>query len=284
MTIYCFLYFYFCREGLELKNKLWAIARSCTLNTFQEAMEDMKKSTDDGWKWCKDRSAVHWSKSHFDPKFKCDVLLNNHSESYNKSILPARKKAILGCLEEIRTATMVRLGNRRLSGPRWKCKVGPRVEKILRKAVKWSNEYRVVASSRSRFEIHGRGAQCISGVTSVHSVALDLKSCTCRRWDVSGIPCGHAVCAIFTIGKSPDEFVDDYYTKDAYMRAYEPIMFPIAGVKEWEKIHRPIAPPLYRRQPGRPPMLRNLSQGELHTSISSNGIQFVFLASCPLFL
>ncbi|XP_024196300.1 uncharacterized protein LOC112199525 [Rosa chinensis] len=117
------------RHCLELKQKLWAVARSCTMNTFMEAMEDLKKSSLSGWQWCLDRPAKHWSKSHFDHKFKCDFLLNNHSENFNKSVLPARKKPILACLEEIRLATMVRLANRRNSSPNWKCKVGPRVEK-----------------------------------------------------------------------------------------------------------------------------------------------------------
>lgn len=256
---------------MELKNKFWAIAKSSTLNTYEEAMEDMRLTTERGWKWCKERAATHWSLSHFDPKFKCDILLNNHSESYNKSIISARKKGILGCLEEIRTTTMVRMGNRRLSGGRWKTLVGPRVEKILRKAVRWSNEYRVLASSRAKYEIHGRGAACISGVTTQHTVALDLKTCTCRRWDVSGLPCGHACCAIFSLGKTPDEFVDECYSKEAYMRAYEPVMNPIAGVREWEKMSRPIAPPLYRRQPGRPPVLRTPSQGKIKfTKVAGN--------------
>ncbi|XP_050370617.1 uncharacterized protein LOC126788652 [Argentina anserina] len=141
----------------------------------------------------------------------------------------------------------------------------------------WSNEYWAVQSSPWRFEIHGRGAQCISGVTSVHYVALDLKRCTCRRWDISGLPCGHAVCAIFSIKKSHADFVDDYYTKDTYMKAYDPIMYPIAGVEEWEKIHRPIAPILYRRQPGRPPkMARNLSAGEVEPPAGANKFPKVY--------
>ncbi|XP_062005900.1 uncharacterized protein LOC133723086 [Rosa rugosa] len=250
-------------HGLELKQKLWAIARSCTINTFQEAMEDMKKSTVQGWQWCLDRPAVHWSKSYFDPKFKCDILLNNHSESFNKSILQARKKSILACLEDIRIGTMVRMANRRQSGHKWRCQVGPRVEKILKKNAELAQEYRALQSSPLRFEIQGKGIACTSGVVSAHSVALDLKQCSCKRWDISGLPCAHAGAAILSLGRSPDEFVDDYFTKDTYLKAYSPIMFPIAGVTEWDKLHRPIAHPLYKRQPGRPKQSRNKEAGEV---------------------
>ena len=44
--------------------------------------------------------------------------------------------------------------------------------------------------------------------------------------------CGYAVCAIFSINKSPEDFVDNYYSKESYMKAYEPIRYPIAGVEE----------------------------------------------------
>lgn len=222
------------------------------MNQFKKALEDMKKSSESGWNWCLKRPAIHWSKSHFDPKFKCDVLLNNHNESWNKSILPARKKSILGCLEDVRIATMVRLANRRQSGPNWRCKVGPRIEKQLRKNATFSHEYRVVSSSDKIFEIQGRGVACASGVVAAHSVNLENMSCTCKRWEISGLPCGHAIAAIHSKGLRPDDFVHEYYTKQTYMKAYEPIMYPIAGVKEWDKIHRPIAPPIYRKQPGRP--------------------------------
>lgn len=249
--------------GLELKQKFWAVARACTMNTYASAMEDLKKSSFGAYDWALKRPAIHWSKSHFHIKFKCDILLNNHNESFNKSILEQRKQPILPCLEGIRIATMTRLANRRHSGPNWRCRVGPRVEKQLNKHAKYAADYYPRESSEWRFEIQGRGVASASGVVAAHSVALDLKSCTCKRWDISGLPCGHAISAIYYKGKTPDEYVDEYYSKEKYMKAYEPIMYPITGVEEWDKITRPIAPPLYRRQPGRPKMARNKEAGEI---------------------
>lgn len=79
------------------------------------------------------RPAKHWIRSHFQEKFKCDLLLNNHYESFNSSIVLARKKTILGLLEDIRKTTMVRLANHRNSGAKWRCGVSLRVAKILKK-------------------------------------------------------------------------------------------------------------------------------------------------------
>ncbi|XP_062025578.1 uncharacterized protein LOC133741880 [Rosa rugosa] len=248
--------------GLELKQRLWAIARASTMTQYTKAMNDLAKVSFTAWQWCNDRPAVHWSRSHFDEILKCDVLLNNHSESFNKSILDARKKPIIPCLEEIRVACMVRLGNRRNSAPRWRSKVGPRIEKLLKKNAEWATEYRPVESSEWRFELHGRGVGCQTGVIAQHSVQLDLQSCTCRRWDLSGIPCGHAIAAIYSKGWSPEDFVSEWYTEKKFMEAYEVMLQPIAGAAEWEVIERPITPPLHQRQPGRPRTKRTKEPGE----------------------
>ncbi|KAL6213925.1 hypothetical protein ACLB2K_013364 [Fragaria x ananassa] len=178
---------------------------------FTQLMEKLSEVSYQAWKWCNDRPAKHWSRSHFQDQFKCDSSLNNHSESFNSSILPARKKAILGLLEDIRIAAMVRLANRRNFGAKWRCNVGPRVEKILKKNAEWSHEYKALESSSMRFEIHGRGVACASGVVSQHSVQLDMRTCTCKRWNLSVIPCAYAIAAIYSKGWFPDNFVDSVF-------------------------------------------------------------------------
>lgn len=51
-------------------------------------------------------------------------------------------------------------------------------------------------------------------------VDLEAKTCTCRKWDMVGIPCCHAVACIYFQNKEAEEFVDDYYKRDSYLSAY----------------------------------------------------------------
>ncbi|KAL6189282.1 hypothetical protein ACLB2K_040671 [Fragaria x ananassa] len=248
--------------GLQLKQRLWAVARATTINEYTKTMGEMAAASGSTYNWCMDRPAKHWSRSHFGWMFKCDILLNNHSESFNKTLLEARKKPIIPCLEDIRIACMVRLTNRRNSAAKWRCKVGPRIEKLLKKNASWANQYRALESSEWRFEIQGRGVACESGVISQHSVQLDTMSCTCRRYDLCGLPCSHAIAAIYSKGWSPDDYVAEWYTKKKYMQAYQVMLNPIAGVSEWEPIERKIAPPLYRRQLRRPKKNKAKGLGE----------------------
>ncbi|KAL6133059.1 hypothetical protein ACLB2K_065296 [Fragaria x ananassa] len=117
--------------GLELKQRLWAVARATTMNEYTKTMGEMATAFGTAYDWCMDRPTKHWSRSHFGWMLKCDILLNNHSEFFNKTLLEARKKPITPCLENILIACMVRLANRRNFAARWRSKVGPRIEKLL---------------------------------------------------------------------------------------------------------------------------------------------------------
>ena len=51
-------------------------------------------------------------------------------------------------------------------------------------------------------------------------VDLDSRSYTCRKWDSCGIPCCHVVSCIFFLRKNAENFVDDCYKREAYLRSY----------------------------------------------------------------
>ncbi|XP_021802370.1 uncharacterized protein LOC110746457, partial [Prunus avium] len=63
--------------GLALKNILWAAARVTTIPWYEVEMEKMKQQDEGAWKWLIKRPAKNWSRSHFEPHSKCDLLLNN---------------------------------------------------------------------------------------------------------------------------------------------------------------------------------------------------------------
>jgi hypothetical protein len=87
------------------------------------------------------------------------------------------------------------------------------------------------------------------------------KTCTCNFWDLVGIPCRHAVCAISYQGKDPLDFVDDCYSREKYAASYGFAISAINGVDMWPKppdgvVEEKLLPPLYKRGPGRPKKLR----------------------------
>ena len=106
-------------------------------------------------------------------------------------------------------------------------------------------------------------------------VDLRNRTCSCRRWELNRIPCTHAVNAIARTREEPEVFIDQCYSKNAYLRAYQYIIYPINGENLWEKVNwDPLLPPETIRLPGRPKKARRKDQIEvLNVKIKGKDLQ-----------
>ena len=59
-------------------------------------------------KWLEKMAPNTWVRAYFSEFPKCDILLNNNCEVFNKYILEARELPILSMLERIKTQLMTR--------------------------------------------------------------------------------------------------------------------------------------------------------------------------------
>ncbi|GKC81470.1 mutator type transposase [Tanacetum coccineum] len=96
----------------------------------------------------------------------CDVLLNNLCEVFNGQLVDGRDVPIITCLEFIREYLMKRIVN---------------VKKVISKSV--------VAYGGSIYKQPGPFEdQCV--------VDIEEKKCSYRKWELTGMPCKHAVAVI----------------------------------------------------------------------------------------
>ncbi|XP_050232965.1 uncharacterized protein LOC126681470 [Mercurialis annua] len=96
-----------------------------------------------------------------------------------------------------------------------------------------------------------------------HTVFIDKKLCTCRVWDVSGIPCPHAICAIKHLGMEPLDHISGYYHRAQYDATYSFTIQPVPG-KKFMKCDQylPMDAPEVKKQPGRPRKKRIINVNE----------------------
>lgn len=102
-------------------------------------------------------------------------------------------------------------------------------------------------------------------------VDLENKVCSCRRWEISGIPCKHAVAAIWYSSVNgggvdlPESWVHKFYKVDTWKKMYEFKIKPLNGRAMWPKSACPIKilPPMHHKQTGRPKKSRKKSADEL---------------------
>ena len=85
------------------------------------------------YNWFIIKHPKNWSRSHFKDTAKCDILLNNLCESFNRAIVHARDQPIITMLELIRRYIRKRMVARRVMVDKWHHEVGPRVLKIIEK-------------------------------------------------------------------------------------------------------------------------------------------------------
>jgi transposase-like protein len=71
-------------RGDVLKNQLWKIARSSTVAKWEANMEEMKAINPEAYAWLEELPPNTWVRPFQSDLPKCDVLLNNISEVFNK--------------------------------------------------------------------------------------------------------------------------------------------------------------------------------------------------------
>ena len=113
------------------------------------------------------------------------MLLNNLCEVFNKYILEAKEKPILTMCETIRCKLMNRFFLKRNALEKYNGLICPRIQKKLEKNKEMSGGYWPQPSTQRKFQIKCPGNQFI--------VDLDEKTYRYRKWDLSRIPCPHAI-------------------------------------------------------------------------------------------
>lgn len=58
------------------------------------------------------------------------------------------------------------------------------------------------------------------------------QECSCRLWQLSGIPCEHGFSVIYHLHKNPDSYVSAWFKKGKFASAYNLYIFPLLGMSQ----------------------------------------------------
>jgi len=242
-------------KGLALKDKLWGAAAAYTEAEWRREMEELNEISPDAYDYLSKIDPSTWARSWFSTFSKCDLIVNNLSECFNAWILKQRDLPIISLLEMLRTKLMKRYQKKREGISNMEGRICPKIMVQLDELSRDAGHCYGVYAGDGFFEITDKQNQYV--------VNLVRRTCGCRQWDMTGIPCAHAICAIWIDGVEPVDYVSDWYTVDMLKKAYEPVVYPMPGEEQWTKTNgEHVDPPMSRIQPGRPRTLRTRGPDE----------------------
>ncbi|XP_010675433.3 uncharacterized protein LOC104891435 [Beta vulgaris subsp. vulgaris] len=199
-------------KGDEMKLLFWKAAKSYNEADLGDALTEMEKVNPESVVAFKKYNPKVFCRAHVKTHTKCDVIVNNMAETFNGYIIHARAKHIIFMLEDIRTALMQRMVTKRQQMEKSTAKICPRIQSRLEKEKDEAANCTPLPSSATLFQV----AHKMDTLT----VDLEKKSCTCRKWDLSGVPCCHGVACIFFLHHEAEDYVDECYKREAYLKMY----------------------------------------------------------------
>ena len=95
----------------------------------------------------------------------------------------------------------------------------------------------------------GQGIFQVQSKESTYIVDIVNKQCECRRWDLTGIPCSHAISCLRHERIPPETVIPTCYSVEAFATAYANNIWPCKDMTDWEKTTGPLgAPPVYEKK------------------------------------
>ncbi|XP_058769641.1 uncharacterized protein LOC131643444 [Vicia villosa] len=216
--------------GTLIRDLMMGAAKATYYQAWEEKMAELKKVDPKACEWLMKVPTKTWCKHAFNIYPKCDVLMNNISESFNATILCVRDKPILTMCEWIRNHLMNRIASTVTKLEKWAHGIMPIPRKRLDKEVFMSGQWNPNWCMNDQWEVK----HAYNGQQFV--VDVGKRTCSCRFWDLVGIPCRHACAALAYRQFKPGDYVDNWYSREKYGEAYSVAISPINGMDMWPPV------------------------------------------------
>jgi hypothetical protein len=237
---------------------LWAAAYSWSMYGFNKHWTAMDNAKPAATGWLARTHKKLWSRSHFKTICKVDYVTNNLVESFNNWMKPHKSMNLDDFMDKLRQMLMSKWNKRRKIGKKLQGLILPHIILALNEQSKEGN-LEVEECSDEVAEVTIMGG---SGFRFL--VDLKERTCTCRQWDVSGIPCQHALAFITSLDAPIENYVDLYYSLEKFKIAYSEVIPAMPDKSQWPESDHGfyMHPPLLTTVAGRPKTERHKGNGD----------------------
>ncbi|XP_071681905.1 uncharacterized protein [Lolium perenne] len=236
-------------KGKVYADNLWPASLTCSVKKHNYHMRQLYKN-DKVKEYLETHHSKLWARSQFSEVSKVDYVHNNLAESFNSTIQKLKGLYLADLLDKIRVEY---------------------VQKFLVRAgiaeAKFMGHI-IIPSVMNELKQKTRGLEmdmtrCSATTAEVsfldkekrewrYPVDLEARTCSCRQWQITGLPCIHALFFITTLSGQAgniQQYVHDYYSVAKFKATYAHALPALEGKQQWDPVDPgfKLCPPVLKR-------------------------------------
>ena len=217
-------------RGKVFDEHLWQAAYAWNPYIFEKHWVEIEEANPAATQYLRQWHTRLWTRSQFSTASKVDYVTNNLAESFNNWIKDYKSLNLDDLMDRIRQLLMQKWNRRRKISNILEGLILPHILKRLNERSR-DLDLDVIECGNGLAEVSvlsGSGFRCV--------VNLHDKTCTCRQWQVSGIPCVHALAFITSLSNaSLENYVDPFYSVERFRTAYAQQLPALVDKSQWPK-------------------------------------------------
>jgi zinc finger SWIM domain-containing protein 3 len=195
-------------------------AQACSIEDFNASIESIRNICTEAAEWIIASKPEQWSDAIF-RGCRYDHFSSNIVDAFNNWIPTKKEGSIVLMIDSLRMKIMEVIESRREACKSWSGPLTPSMEYKVQEEVMKAGKMTVLCSSETVFEVRG---------DAIFVINLANWECTCRRWQLSGLPCMHAVAVFNRIGRSLYDYCSKFFRIESYQLTYSGTIFPITDM------------------------------------------------------
>ncbi|GJS98142.1 transposase, MuDR, MULE transposase domain protein [Tanacetum coccineum] len=247
-------------KSIKMQCLFWKMCKAYLVDDFRMAINELEAKRPDVYQRLIEAGVEMWSRAYCTHD-RYNYMTSNSAESINNLTRDVREVPITNLMEWYRQLVqngIVDVGkNIKVHGPL--DELSPWATAKMRKKMQKSINWVVVGIETGKvYEVddHRR----------VETVELCNGTCTCRKWQVSGLPCGHvlAICRVYGLTDC-NGLAKRWFMRTALKGTYQELVYPVGEVSSWQIPNNlpVVKPPVMSKPAGRPKSTKRIrSQGE----------------------
>ncbi|KAJ0015234.1 hypothetical protein Pint_21111 [Pistacia integerrima] len=230
-----------------LVEDLYAAAYAPRPEGFQRSIESIKGISLEAYNWIIQSEPQNWANAFFQGA-RYNHMTSNFGELFYSWVSDAHELPITQMVDVIRGKIMELIYTRRADSSLWMTRITPCMEEKLEKENLKVRNLQVLLSAGSTCEVRG---------DTIEVVDMDHWDCSCKGWQLTGLPCCHAIAVVTCIGRSAYDYCSRYFTTEMYRLTYSETVHPVPDLDrpvqtDPSQVAVTVTPPPTRRPPGRP--------------------------------